>query len=821
MNVTLQPARAHRMRAGWLLAALLVSGALVWAQPSAQAQSLNLMRSITGQLTRTPLHSVRTVIRPTLAIVRDRAGPVVGLHPSEDGRFLLAVLADGTARLWDLKRGRQLGEGLAKGVVAGVFNHRGTGPEFIAIRADGSLVTVRPDGRVRPTGRRLERLDPGVAPVLSADASTVAYRTREGGWRWMEWRQGRARPLPDVARGSRPVLSYDGAKVTYRTTRGGRVVRDARDEARGGAVALGGCARKVEVTAAMFTPDASRVVLGDGRGNLCVRSLSRSAAPRRLFVKKAMSGAIRTLAIDREGARVALAGEDSRIAVWSLASRARVASFETGVAPGSSHPLLLDSGRGWLLAGGVAGTIGLWSIQEQARIARLISMRRGWAVVDRRGRFDGSRNGVDTLVWAAKEQTLPVDAFSERYFEPGLLAKLDDAAPLYLNEDVRDISEDGYVAPPVVTLDPLALGDADAEGRLPVTVRIVGRAPERGVELRLYHNGKLAPARYAVADSRPGVARYRIPLLPGENTFEAIGVGAGGVEGRPASASITAPGRASRTASMHVVAVGVNEYLVPAWKLDYSRNDAEAIVRTLRERAGRLFRDVDTATLLDASASVFDIENHLLRAFPSDRDVLVVYLAGHGYALREGEGWEWYFLPFTNAWRGAARQGEGISASARADLIRRHGLSSRKLMQVLTAAGPRRVFLILDSCRSGAAVEALSGSGAAELDDAVSQKSLRRLGRVGGIHVLAAARTNEDAVELDREPHGALTYLVLEGIRDGTADADRDERISVREIIDYAAREMSLLSQRLFDQQSISQKPVGYSRGSDFALAGV
>ncbi len=727
--------------------------------------------------------------------------------------------------------GRQLGEWLAEGIVTSAFNDEGAGPELIAVRADGSLVTVRPDGGVRATGRRLEQFDPGVTPVLSADGSAVAYHMRERGWRWMEWRHGRTRSLPDAARGFRPVLSRGGAKVAYRTIRGVWLVMDVREEAQSGPVELGGCRQKVDVTAAIFTPDAGQAVLGDNQGNLCVWSLSRPAAPRRLFVKEAMTEAVRVLTIDREGDRVALAGETSQIAVWSLATRTRVASFESGGAPAPSRSLLIDAERGWVLVGGDAGTIGLWSIRAQERVARLISMRRGWAVVDRSGRFDGSQSGVVALVWAAKEQTLPVDAFSERYFEPGLLAtKLDDAAPLYLNEEVRDLSEDGYVQPPVVTLDPLALGDADAEGRLTVTVRVDGR-DRKGVDLRLYHNGKLVSARDSIAGSGPGVARYRVSLLPGENAFEAVGVSPGGVEGQRASASITAPGQAPRAAAMHVVAVGINNYGVPAWNLRYSRNDAQAIASTLHEWGRGLFKDVSTSSLLDESAGVFNIENHLLRAFPSDHDVLVVYLAGHGQAVREGEGWEWYFLPFTNALRGVKSQGKGISA----DMYRRHGLSSRHLMKALTEAGPRRVFLILDSCFSGAAVETFSAAArATELNGSVIQKSLRRLGRVGGIHVLAATRSVEEvigqaeerpilpllATELDTTEHGALTYLVLEGIRKGRADKDSDDRISVREIIDYAEREMPRLSKRL-NEVPIVHRPIGYSRGADFTLAGM
>ena len=152
-------------------------------------------------------------------------------------------------------------------------------------------------------------------------------------------------------------------------------------------------------------------------------------------------------------------------------------------------------------------------------------------------------------------------------------------------------------------------------------------------------------------------------------------------------------------------------------------------------------------------------------------------------------------------------------------MIRRHGMSSRRLMAALTSTEARRVFLILDSCRSGAVVEAVATPAGRAFDDAVGQKALRRLARVGGIHILAASRADEDAFELDAEPHGALTYLVLDGIR-GAADGNRDGSVSVRELIGYASAQMPLLSQRL-RQSNLSQKPVGYSRGADFALAGL
>ena len=234
----------------------------------------------------------------------------------------------------------------------------------------------------------------------------------------------------------------------------------------------------------------------------------------------------------------------------------------------------------------------------------------------------------------------------------------------------------------------------------------------------------------------------------------------------------------------------------------------------LDDQGGRQFSDVTATTLLDSLASAHAIEQSIARGIRPQvmpADVLIVYFAGHGYAIEEEEsGWEWYLLPYTDGWN---------TPTATEQMIRRHGISSRRLMASLTETEARRVFLILDSCRSGAVIRAIATPEGRAIDDAVGQKALRRLARVGGIHILAASRADEDAAELNSVPHGALTYLVLKGI-EGAADNNNDRTISVQEIIGYVGKEMPLLSRQL-RQESISQKPVGYSRGVDFVLAGL
>lgn len=590
---------------------------------------------------------------------------------------------------------------------------------------------------------------------------------------------------------------------------------------------LDGCGRGVPTTTGMFTPIGTRVVLGDARGRLCAWAFAGESAPKRLFAvpTRQLGGAVATLAMDREGRRVAARGSSGRVEVWTVSGKIRrLASVR--LASGSARPLLLDASRAWIFGGEADGTIAIHSLkgQEPTAVGWLISTTQGWTVLDRLGRFDGSQSGIDALAWSGEtatriRQNLPVDAFSESYFEPGLLAKLAEPERAdYLTAEVEDLSEDGYLRPPRVSIDPIPSEGRAAGEQISVLVRQAEPDyPEKLLsDIRLYHNGKLVPDGQL---SRPdGTARFSVRLAPGQNEFLARGVGYRGIEGPSSAARTVRIATPPLRPALRLVAVGIDDYARPDWELLYAKNDAKTLVSALRGRSEGLFDDVQTVALLDSSADKSTIEDHILEAATSPLDVLVVYFSGHGYAFREKERWEWYLLPFTNEWRRKATSQADHDAR-----IRNHGLPSKRLMQLLGRSPAQRVFLVLDSCRSGAVVnvfKALSSSDDGILDDAVAQKSLRRLARVGGIHVLAASRAQEDATELQVVPHGALTYLVIEslsGKADGVSDQEFDGKVSVREIVDYAASEMPTLAHKL-SQEPITQNPVGYSRGEDFAL---
>ena len=815
--------------------ALLLAGALLvfaYLRP-VEAQGLGVFGGITRPIAdswkRIVSEPQRFRIRPKLVIDPERqVGATTALSTDKDRRLILAVHGDGAAYLWDLERGVRVGGRLGRGIVAGVVRGAGRSTEIVAIHGDGSVSALRLDGERRVLGTAIRDFDAGADPALSSDGTAMAFRTHDG--RWHVAAMG-TRPvaLSDAAVEARPLLSPDGSTVVYHAASGPLIAGHIAGSGVRSLGLLDGCGRGVAVTAGGFTPVGTRVVLGDARGSLCAWTLVGAGAPRRLFTvrTKQLGGGVGALAMSRDGSRVAVRGLGGLVEVWAVSGKVqRLASVK--LSPGAARPFVLDTSRRWVFGGEADGTIAIHSLerQEATTVGWLISTARGWTVLDRAGRFDGSQGGVDALTWSGEtatriRQDLPVDAFSESYFEPGLLAKL--SAPGrsdYLTAEVDDLSNEGYLRPPRVVIDPIPADGRVVGESLSVTVRQAETDYPLKLlsEIRLYHNAKLVPDGQLV--KADGLARFTVRLASGRNDFRALGIGYRGIEGQPSPVRTVAVSAAPSRPDLRLVAIGINDYERPDWELSYPRNDAQTFVSALHERGGGLFADTKAATLLDASADKSTIEARILAAAKSAHDVLVVYYSGHGYAFREEHGWEWYLLPFTSEWK------RGASSQADFDAqIRRFGLSSERLMHLLTHTRAQRVFLVLDACQSGAVAEAFEtfaspGRGGG-LDDAVARKSLRRMARVGGIHILAASRAHEDAKELQVVPHGALTYLVIEGIRgaaDGAGDQTRDGQVSVREIVDYAAREMPALAHRLV-QEPISQIPVGYSRGSDFALA--
>jgi uncharacterized caspase-like protein len=182
----------------------------------------------------------------------------------------------------------------------------------------------------------------------------------------------------------------------------------------------------------------------------------------------------------------------------------------------------------------------------------------------------------------------------------------------------------------------------------------------------------------------------------------------------------------------------------------------------------------EVTELLDKNKN--DIEEALARflAAPQPGETVVVYLSCHGLQTK------WGALYFA-------------AANTSIDAIPATAVEARWLTDRLDECRARRQVVILDSCFSGAFIGA-KGSGGTGLRGWLDSTDSGEAYRDGqGRAVLTASRATESSYEADGTAAGGaavrsvFSQALIEGLRTGNADTDRDGLVSVLEAYEYAS----------------------------------
>lgn len=465
--------------------------------------------------------------------------------------------------------------------------------------------------------------------------------------------------------------------------------------------------------------------------------------------------------------------------------------------------------------------------------------RRRWIALTPGGYYDASAGGEDFVGWLVGRgpQEAPdffsAASFRQRFYRPDVVARvlrlLDedkaraeaDAAAGRAPPKVAQGAQGAQAAqtapvaqvaaparllgalPPVLTL--LSPEDGSALGEPRATVRLAVRQPGGGaVALRALIDGRTV-ARTQLPPPPPGETAQRgeqvhtvtIPVPARDCTLTLIAEGDKGASEPRAvhlrwRATPSRPAEQAAQPKLYVLAIGVGAYRQRDLQLTYPAKDARDLAAALREQSGRLFRAVEVRTILDGEARRDAILSGLewLRRQATDKDVAVLFLAGHGFN-DPGSG-EYYFLPHDGD------PGELLRTMVPGALLRSAlaGLSGKAL-------------LLLDTCFAGQVFPGRSFRGAAD-----STRFINELAAAdSGVVVMAAASGRQVAQESRAWGNGAFTKAIIEGLR-GKADYGKTGRITLNMLDLYVSERVKELTRGL--QTPTSARP---SAVADFPLA--
>ena len=533
---------------------------------------------------------------------------------------------------------------------------------------------------------------------------------------------------------------------------------------------------------AAFSTDGSQFLLGDEIGTFNLWSLEKGRRTKRFA--GARNSEISGLAASSNGKYFLSVGISDGVTLWSTTNGNKVRSF--GSAYGITSAVFSPDNK-FVITTGLQLGLSFWSTETGDRILTYYSFVDGsWAVIDEAGRFDATNGGdVQGLHWVVDLEPIDLFQLKERYYEPGLLAKVlgRNKEPL---RDVGAIEKHGIGLHPFVEITHVP---SDSEPYLDLFV--INRGGGIG-RIMVKINGK-----EVVEDARPSsndedIDSFEISLDLKDNSLlyndqeSEIKVIVYNAEG-----SLSSRGercffkRKEYSIKQHpklwAIIGGVSDYQGDKIDLRFAAKDAQDFATALRVGAELLFggkceykKCVHIEELHDEIKPL--TRANLLEAFGNlkeakSTDILLVYLAGHGINFSSPEGENYYYL-----------LQEATTSNLQDPAIRKQtAISSSELTELIKQVPATKQVLILDTCQAGRLIDDL---GERKKVSSVQDRSLQRLKDRTGMFVLAGSASDSVSYEASRYGQGILTYSLLEGMRGGALK--EGALVNVSKLFDYA-----------------------------------
>lgn len=450
----------------------------------------------------------------------------------------------------------------------------------------------------------------------------------------------------------------------------------------------------------------------------------------------------------------------------------------------------LDIRDNLMMTTDVDGVTKFWSLSEQKELFEHIQIgKNDWMVKTPDGYFDATDDAISNIHFVRGMEAVGADQLMEEFYVPGLVEDI-FKAPKGGAKSMGQVIDKN--PPPVLKLSGLV---QDETAKLYLKAEDVGGGVNH---VKLFHNGKRVPLETQIlkvrSDDNAKIYTIEFPLVAGHNEFTAVASSNSNLESNKAKVSLFSDSKVPGS-TCHILTVGINEYQNKSLNLNYAKTDASSFASQMKEQGDEIYSKVVLHQIFDKDATKENILAKVtsLKDQISVNDVFVFYYAGHG-SMVDGH----FYLVSSNA-----------SRLYDSDKIDEYGIEAEQLQQAMLEIKALKQLIIMDACQSGGSVEVLAQRGAPE------EKAIAQLSRSSGIHVMAAAGSEQYATEFESLGHGLFTYALLKGLSGDADGAPKDGKVTIYELKSYLDDQVPELSIKF---KGSPQYPHTFSRGQDFPI---
>jgi WD40 repeat protein/formylglycine-generating enzyme required for sulfatase activity len=678
-------------------------------------------------------NEIRTLSRPSLYVI-DKYYKSIAFSP--DGKYIAAGFVVGIVKLWDVATGNEIR----------TFAGHTAQVNSVSFSPDGSYVlSASHDKTVKlwdaATGHEIRTFDGVSSGVFSPDGRYILSDSHDNNAKLLDATTGRE------------IRTFAGwhSKFWVLSTE--------------------------DMSLVVFSPDGKQILSGSDDGIVRLWNVSTGKLFKTL---DGHSADVKSVAFSPDGKKAISGSTDGTVRLWDVSTGKEIVTF---ISFSGSDTQLVAASRGL-------------TVETQNATS---SIEGEWLSITPDGYYQASPRGDRYLNVRVNNTISGVDAYRSIFYNPDVVqTRLQGKRDPKSKVNITIQHAASFIPPEVVIQTPANSTTINTTTtNLSVTItsqnrpiknikilvngRLIGRD-----ELTVVTGSSLQPERASLTvtgDQKTVNFTLPLELEPGNNRIEVVAFNGYSENRRYVDVTRNAPaGERPPLPNLWVVAVGVNGYdnagsrLGGLTNLNFAVADAKGLVQSLKEQEGIRYTKVNSMLIADEEQLAPTAENikqgfKFLEGADPRRDVVVLFLAGHGISAQESK---FFFLP-----KDAAINGKNVDVGL--------AISGDEIMTVLDAPGNRLVFI--DACQSGG------------VDNDRMVRSLMDT----NAFVFAASRGNELSYESKELGHGFFTHSIMSAL--GGAPAALAE-----------GRNVSVLSMSGFVKDDVPKKTGGRQNPSAYSL---